>query len=113
MEGGKVWGGIISLVEVGDVDVCTYVLVMTTVIYNSPRDLSCIVFCCADWNQYLGQSFHLEHICSTFLYKYSVHAPSEYLLPTHISTAASAFLISIPPSPPKCTSQNYVTYLFS
>lgn len=34
----------ISLVEVGDVYICTYVLVMTTVIYNSPHNLSHIVF---------------------------------------------------------------------
>lgn len=36
MKGG--WD--ISLVEVGDVDICMYVLVMTTVIYNSPHNLS-------------------------------------------------------------------------
>lgn len=40
MKGG--WD--ISLVEVVDVYICMYVLVMTTVIYNSPQDLSCIVF---------------------------------------------------------------------
>lgn len=45
----------ISLVEVVDLYICMYVLVMTTVIYNSPHILSCIVFFCVDWNQYLGR----------------------------------------------------------
>lgn len=72
----------ISLVEVVDMDVYMYVLVMTTVIYNSPHILSCIVFLCADWNQYLGQSFHLERIYIQFsFYKYSVHTPSKSSLP--------------------------------
>lgn len=44
----------ISLVEVGDVYICMYVLVMTTVIYNSPHDLSHVVFVYPDWNQHLG-----------------------------------------------------------
>lgn len=74
----------ISLVEVVDVDVYMYVLVMTTVIYNSPHDLSHIVCVYADWNQYLGRSVippRAYIYIQLFFHKYSVHTPSKSSLP--------------------------------
>lgn len=99
----------ISLVEVVDVDVYMYVLVMTTVIYNSPHDLSCVVFFfCTDWNQHLGQSFHLEHTyiyIQPFLKSMNDLHPPKYLnyLPTSLqqrqpfSSRSLNLLQNVPP----------------